>query len=502
MSKKVNLPTIRALQDACITAIEQLGGSANNREIDMRVAEILKLTDEQLKIPHQGSKGSRTEYNYRMAWVRTSLKKQGLINNPVKGTWNLTNSEKSEKIGRKKNTELVAKDKKRTNDNRLIHQVMLQNLLSFGPDTPPLELENLNVLIGPNGCGKSNFIEAIAIMRSTPGDFQTALRNAGGASDIAWKGNPNNNSYISIITRVLNISLIHYISLESKWSSVTLKDEIIADTKRTDEDGQPLVYFQHGKQKSLIRTKQNDEWILREVELDSANPALGQIKDASSYPHLFFLGHYYNQIRIYRDWSFGRDTIFRLPQKADMPNDHLMEDFSNLGMYLNRLRRNVPAKKAVIAGLQDLYEGIDDFDVKIDGGTVQVIFFEGNFVIPATRLSDGTLRYLCLMAILHDPEPPPLICIEEPELGLHPDILPSLADHLISASERTQLIVTTHSDILVDAMSERPECVVVCEKHDGKTEMKRLDRESLQVWLDKYRLGQLWLDGEIGGKRW
>lgn len=100
----------------------------------------------------------------------------------------------------------------------------------------------------------------------------------------------------------------------------------------------------------------------------------------------------------------------------------------------------------------------------IEGGTVQVFFTEGEFVIPATRLSDGTLRYLCLLAILCDPDPPPLICIEEPELGLHPDVLPKLADHLLAASKYTQLIVTTHSDVLVDAMSETPESIVVCEK--------------------------------------
>jgi predicted ATPase len=133
---------------------------------------------------------------------------------------------------------------------------------------------------------------------------------------------------------------------------------------------------------------------------------------------------------------------------------------------------------------------------------VQVFFTEGDFVIPATRLSDGTLRYLCLLAILCDPAPPPMICIEEPELGLHPDVLPSLAELLIEASERTQLIVTTHSDILVDAMTERPESVVICEKYNGCTEMKRLSPPDLAVWLKTYRLGQLWIDGQIGGKRW
>src|SRR6266446_9956311 len=185
-----------------------------------------------------------------------------------------------------------------------------------------------------------------------------------------------------------------------------------------------------------------------------------------------------------------------------MPNDWLEEDFSNLGLFLNRLRRTPKVKIAVLEALRDLYEDFSDFDVSVEGGTVQVFFTEGDFTIPATRLSDGTLRYLCLLAILCDPEPPPLICIEEPELGLHPDILPKLADLLVQSSKRTQLIVTTHSDILVDAMTERPEAVVVCEKHEGQTIMKRQRKEELAKWLEKYRLGQLWIDGQIGGKRW
>jgi predicted ATPase len=230
---------------------------------------------------------------------------------------------------------------------------------------------------------------------------------------------------------------------------------------------------------------------------------LAQRRDPEAYPELAWLAQSYEKIRIYREWSFGRSAVFREPQKADVRNDTLEEDFSNLGLFLNRLKTRFPAaKKAILAGLKDLYEGITDFDVLIEGGTVQVFFTEGDFSIPATRLSDGTLRYLCLLAILCDPTPPPLICIEEPELGLHPDILPKVAELLIKASERTQLIVTTHSDILVDAMTETPECVVVCEKHDGKTEMNRLSAAKLKTWLEKYRLGQLWIEGQLGGKRW
>ena len=105
-------------------------------------------------------------------------------------------------------------------------------------------------------------------------------------------------------------------------------------------------------------------------------------------------------------------------------------------------------------------------------------------------------------AILCDPDPPPLICLEEPELGLHPDVLPKLADHLLVASKYTQLIVTTHSDVLVDAMSETPESIVVCEKQQGATTMTRLAAADLQVWLEKYRLGELWIREELGGTRW
>ncbi len=149
-----------------------------------------------------------------------------------------------------------------------------------------------------------------------------------------------------------------------------------------------------------------------------------------------------------------------------------------------------------------LYDGIDDFDVQIEGGTVQVFLQEGRYIVPATRLSDGTLRYLCLLAILCHPRPGPLVCIEEPELGLHPDVLPTLANLLKDAAERTQLIVTTHSDVLVDALTDQPDAVVVAERTSTGTTLTRLDRDRLRPWLEKYRLGQLWTRGEIGGTRW
>ena len=91
-----------------------------------------------------------------------------------------------------------------------------------------------------------------------------------------------------------------------------------------------------------------------------------------------------------------------------------------------------------------------------------------------------------------------MICIEEPELGLHPDAVALLADVLVEASSRTQLIVTTHSDALVSGLTDNVESVLVCEYRAG-TEIKRLDSAQLKHWLDRYRLGDVWRIGQLGG---
>jgi predicted ATPase len=241
----------------------------------------------------------------------------------------------------------------------------------------------------------------------------------------------------------------------------------------------------------------------RELKRETLNPEqsiLSQFKDPERYPMLAHLDSMYSRIALYRDWTFGRYAPSRQEQKTDLRTDYLMTTCENLALVLNKIRPK--NRKRLIEALKALYPEIQDFNVQVDAGRVQLFLEEGNYNIPATRLSDGTLRYLCLLAILCHPDPQPLICIEEPELGLHPDALPELSRLLIEASEHTQLIVTTHSDILVDAMTERPESVIVCEKHNGETEMHRLKKEDLSTWLNEYRLGQLWTKGEIGGTRW
>lgn len=379
-----------------------------------------------------------------------------------------------------------------------------QNLLSFGPETSPLQLERLNVLVGPNGSGKSNLLEVIALLRSTSRDIRPVISRGGGAHEWIWKGNPRGGA--AVTTTTVNPwgvqPIYHELAFMDLGQGLQIVTERIGDLERADGKPFPFYEYKIGTPPFFRPLKSIKHRSTPAVKLDPSLSILAQLRDPWAYPDITFLATTYEDIRLFREWSFGRNTVFREPQRADLRNDRMEEDFSNLGLFLNSLRRKPKAKAAVLSHLKDLYEGLTDFDVSVEGGTVQVFFTEGDFTIPATRLSDGSLRYLCLLAILCDPEPPPLIGIEEPELGLHPDLIPKIADLLIEASQRTQLIVTTHSDILIDALSERPECVVVCEKHEGQTTMRRLDRAELAEWLKTYRLGQLWTRGHLGGTRW
>ena len=282
-----------------------------------------------------------------------------------------------------------------------------------------------------------------------------------------------------------------------------LIDERVENERSHPGYREPYFFYRFQAGRPMLAVKgDNSKRALRPGDVVHDESILSQRKDPDQYPELAYLSTSYGKIRLYRDWEFGRRTALRQPHPIDVRPKPLLEDFSNLGMFLSRLRQDPKTKAALIDKLSDAYDGLTDFELNFEGGTVQLFFTEGELAVPASRVSDGSLRYLCLLAILLDPEPPPLVGIEEPEVGVHPDLIPKLADLLVDASRRCQLVVTTHSDILVDALSERPDSVVVCEKHDGQTTMARLDAGHLTHWLEKYRLGQLWTRGDLGGVRW
>jgi len=404
---------------------------------------------------------------------------------------------------------------------KLFHRLHLKNILSYGPKSEPIDLEPLNVLIGPNGSGKSNLIEAISLLKAAPSDLAAPIRAGGGATDWIWKGAGRK-------TETFMHLHLWTTPVESWRAAPSAVRPIMYYRLALDVRGPiPLVAVEginwvidgrseHPVGDSLY-LNENDEASLsasvgdsRDRQVSAFNPpggvslthsVLSQIRDFSHYPEITLLAEGLSEIAFFRSIGIGRDSRLRGPQRADEPASFLLEDGRNLGVVLSDLLNQPPAKKLLLKELQRFYAPVEDITTKVYANTVETSFHERGLTqpIPSIRLSDGTLRYLALLTILCHPEPPPLVCIEDPEVGLHPDILPHLAELLIEASQRMQLIVTTHSDILVSALSQVPEAVVVCERDDEGTHLRRLDAASLDEWLKKYTLGELWITGEIGG---
>lgn len=402
----------------------------------------------------------------------------------------------------------------------LIENIKLKNILSFGPEAVELELHPLNVLIGPNGSGKSNFIDVLDLIRSLPKDMGRPIRKGGGIGNWIWRGQDEDGplEIEAILPNPIpgfhqeNKHLVYSLivgKLDYGWE--ILHESLEARTA----DGDKSTYFSHSLKTATVSIAQHPGGDIRELKsiqdaltdqtyqnFDFDQSFLASIKEPISFPVMTWMGDKFSRLQIHREWSFGRAAPLRQPQQADLRNDVLGMDGTNLGLVLNRLRKVPETKRKILDALRHLYDGITDYETIVEGGTLQIFVEEEDVSIPANRLSDGTLRYLCLLVVLCDPNPPPLVCIEEPELGLHPDILSGLTDLMRDASQRCQLVVTTHSDVIVDALTDMPESIVVCEKEDGQTRLRRLSKDDLSHWLEKYRLGELWSSGEIGGNRW
>ena len=376
----------------------------------------------------------------------------------------------------------------------LIERLRVQGLLSFGPDGIDLPLEPLNLLIGPNGSGKSNLLQVFGLLRTAAGGDR-ALFDGRDWEKLLWHGPPHISDDAPAKARVVaNVKLP---GMERQW-----------------EYHLELLPSTGGHVKEYI-------------------PMAGKSELAILHGH-------YNDIRLYSNWAFGSLASIRdgqgPPVKPSWPSDTensgsipivgqdngvrykrdlynpiaswpyeddkwLTETAGNLPSVISRFSSN----RRVTLGkyLNRLYDGIVGITTPFIDGKVSVVIEErGGRQIPAERLSDGTLRYLSLLTVLLDPDPPPLIAIEEPELGLHPDIVFELAKLLVEASERSQLVVTTHSHTLVDALTDHPTSVVACGKHEGQTWFKRVTPGVAEVWLNDNSLGQVWSMGGIGGNRW
>ena len=389
---------------------------------------------------------------------------------------------------------------------KTIKNLWLDGLLSFAPGSARFELQPLNVLIGPNGAGKSNIVEAIELLRAAPLNLAAAIRDGGGPAEWLWKGShPAKSATLEAVLDAetpTNRPLRYRLEFGSVRSRVEVLDEAIEETRAMPPNKDVYFYyrFQRGTPVMNVVTSEGSRWkrLLKRDTLAPGESVLAQRKDPELYPEITWVGKRLASIQTFREWSFGRYASLRQPQPADLPEGQLLPDCRNLALVLNQIEHSDGL--AFNQLLQRFFPRFERMSTRVTRGIAQFYLHERGFgtPIPATRLSAGTIRFMAILATLLTTPPPPLICIEEPELGLHPDAVALIAELLVQMSERMQLIVTTHSEALVSALSGVPDAVVGCERPGEATELNRLDPERLASWLEDYSLGDLWRMGELG----
>lgn len=403
----------------------------------------------------------------------------------------------------------------------LIKSLHLKNILSF-KDTE-LDLQSLNVLIGPNGSGKSNLIDVIGLLQAVPNDLAGFLRRNGPTGDWIWKGSDFDLLAAHTATVLADLhnpkrpdTLLRYeLQFDASHHSFKVVGERLSDLQTEAAHSQP--YFFRGADGAGRAVPSDDAVAIANLtgegfstRLSSDTIGIAQsVFNAMRHPFIFpVLSHTADRlsaIKSYRSWYVGRNSPVRHPQRTDGDPNFLEEDFSNLALVVNDLlgRRIEPSLNDY---LKRFYESYESLHTRIFGNTVELIVNETGMTgaLPASRMSDGTIRFIALLAILCHPNPPPLICIEEPEIAMHPDSVDLVAELLRKAAERTQIIVTTHSPWLIGRLSPEPEAVIVCDMEATEgTRLHRLSHKEVEDWFDGDRdLGDIWMSGAIKGVRW
>ncbi|GAB0058460.1 hypothetical protein SIID45300_02809 [Candidatus Magnetaquicoccaceae bacterium FCR-1] len=346
-----------------------------------------------------------------------------------------------------------------------------------------LELRNLNVLIGSNGAGKSNFISLFQMNSELiEGRLQLWVQKQGGADRIFSFGIKNTNN-ITIGSRFGSNAYLFSL-LPTVYGGLVFQAEKVFIFK--DEE-QILSDFEAGHKESN----------LKDLRLKGDDPI--QIEIAS---------HCYNAMSRWKIYHFHDTSEFAGMRRLSALHDQatLRGDGSNLAAYLFHLRESHPDVYAMIRKTVTLAAPFfDDFvlnprQLPTGEEQIQLLWRQkgSDYPLWPSQLSDGTLRFICLVTALSQPEAPSTILIDEPELGLHPYAITLLGALMRMASQRMQVIVSTQSVPLINEFSI--DDLLIVEREEGNTVFRRHTQESFAAWLESYSVGDLWMKNLLGGR--
>jgi predicted ATPase len=343
----------------------------------------------------------------------------------------------------------------------------IQNLEDF-------HLANLNVLIGGNGAGKSNFIDFFRMLRAMmelplPGlasaSLRTYIATGGGSDDFLFNGP----------------KITEQIEVETLFGQNGYRFKLVPTADET------FILIDEAKCIAAAPS----QW--KELGSGHVKPELLKEKNSAVYETI-------SSWQIYHFHDTGKTAAMRRSEVVD-DNKYLRFDAANIAPFLFFLQS---AEQGVYSQIVDSIRLVapffDDFVLRPDKNEkVRLLWHQkgSDYPLKPHHLSDGTLRFICLTAALLQPDPPATMIIDEPELGLHPYAIDILAELISAASQKAQLIISTQSPALVDCFEAND--IITVNRQGGASVFRRLEEDKLTTWLGDYSLGELWQKNIVSG---
>lgn len=348
-----------------------------------------------------------------------------------------------------------------------------------------LELRPLNVLIGANGAGKSNLVSFFKMIGElAAGRLQSYIAASGRAHSLIFYG-PGTTSGIHarlVFEDETQLDSLEFHLSYSADDSLYFETELLLTPKTNGGRNSKGYSFGSGQREAIFRD-----------DIHPGHPTTSALEGRLLGWRVYHLHDTSVTSRI-RQYGYIAD------------NQQLLSDGGNLAAFLYRLQNTEGriAYDRIVRTIRLAAPFFHDFNLVPTGPNGREILLnwrdrESDQIFGPHQLSDGTLRVMCLIALLLQPEEelPKLIVVDEPELGLHPYALNLVASLLKAASHDAQIIITTQSSSFLDQFD--PEDIIVVDREGKESVFRRPDPAALEAWLEEYSLGEVWEKNVIGG---
>lgn len=367
----------------------------------------------------------------------------------------------------------------------------------------------LNIIIGPNGTGKSNLLRCLELISiSAQGKLGKHIQSLGGMEPIVWDGQAKSIKFVLQTHSANSATVPDSYELElvrlGAGSSYKIETECLANSHNQDQNNAPnqFKFLERSGNKAVIFNEKDQAFISpaedvseEESLLSIAAGPFGINQAVQAFQRELASFAIYHDLDTRPQANIRQSAIARFEKRVDPDGQNLVSVLHTLYTGDRDFKNDINA--AMQAAFGDDFEELVFPPAADQRIQLRIRWKSLKREQSAAELSDGTLRFLFLLTVLASPSLAPVIAIDEPETGLHPAMLPLIAEFAVEASKRAQIIFTTHSPQFLDAFTGVKPTTTVAKWANGQTTLHTLDAAQLDYWLKEYSLGSLFKSGEL-----